>query len=150
MELAQSTPEILEVFSVTLTATPEVYVLDMSIRDSFGEEYRADFVSIPDDPYGLGPAVRQWLVDNPDFPRTPYTPPPPSPYPFLVETLWSRMTENETEEFDGGASTASPLKTRKQFAVATSMQSDSELFAWVRNILVGLFGAARADEILAA
>lgn len=78
----------------------------------------------------------------------PYVAPPPQPYDFQIGSLWDRLTDDEAEEFDSAASTASPLKMRKQFQLATSMLSDSELFAWVRGILVGLFGETRADELL--
>jgi hypothetical protein len=80
----------------------------------------------------------------------PYVAPPPTPYEYLIGTLWGRMTDDEAEEFDSASMTASPLKMRKQFQLAISMTSDSELFAWVKALLASLFGGSRADELLAA
>jgi hypothetical protein len=68
-------PVIHQVFSVAATFEPNVYNLDIDLTDAYGLRYRAGFCSRPDDPYGLGPRVREWLSDNPDFPIAPYVPP---------------------------------------------------------------------------
>jgi hypothetical protein len=117
-------------------------------EDAMGYVYRAD------DPYSgaMGVWAAAWLSEHIDevLPYIVPPPAPPRPYNFPIGTLWERMTDDEAEEFDTATATASPLKTRKQFLVATSMMSDGDLFAWVKAILVGLLGEARARELLAS
>ena len=51
--------------SVTELSEPGVFVVNLDYTDKFGNhEVGVDFVSRSDDPYGLGPQVRQWLIDN--------------------------------------------------------------------------------------
>ncbi|QRM54751.1 hypothetical protein [Sinorhizobium sp. BG8] len=52
------------VFSVRATRDEGVYILDVDLTDMNGERYRCDYVSAPDDTFGLGPVIRQWLIDN--------------------------------------------------------------------------------------
>lgn len=70
--------ELHEFFGVTATATPEVYIIDVDITDINGERYRCDYVSAPDDTYGLAPTIRavlaQWIANG--NPVTAYAPPP--------------------------------------------------------------------------
>lgn len=40
-----------------------------------GETYDSDYVSRPGDTFGLNPAIRHWLIENPDHPIDQYTPP---------------------------------------------------------------------------
>lgn len=67
-------PILHHVFSVTATAEPETFVLNIDITDMNGDRYTTDYYSSPNDPYGLNPIIRQWLIDNPDFPVEPYVP----------------------------------------------------------------------------
>lgn len=133
---------------IVLKATYELddaILFELTIDGDFAYyAYRAD------DPYSgaIGMFLAAWLIEHEDE-ILPWVDPPPSPYNFQITTLWGRLTEDEAEEFDEAVSVTGPLKTRKQFNLATSMTSDSELFAWVRDILVGLFGETRADELLA-
>lgn len=83
------------------------------------------------------------------MPDGPWLALPPQPYTLPVAVLWLRMSDEEAEEFDGVVSIASPLRLRKAFGTASSLNSEAELFTFVRNILVGLFGEERADEIMA-
>jgi hypothetical protein len=78
-----------------------------------------------------------------------WDPLPPPPYTLNISTIWGRMTDEEAEAFDAAVSTTPPLRLRKQFQSASTMKSDSELFTWVRNVLIGVSDATRADEILA-
>jgi hypothetical protein len=147
--------EIVEVTHAQWSSADNISIIvSMNVIHHLGDttEYEEGmtFTYAADDPYSgaFGVEVGNWLASNPDKIEA-YVPPPPQPYNFQITNLWDRLTEDEAEEFDGEATTASPLKLRKQFATATSMMSDSELFAWVRNILTGLFGETRADELLA-
>lgn len=70
--------------SVTeLQATAEagcLYVfLNMSIMQDEVEleSFDAMHVYRTSDPYGITPLIAQWLLDNPEFPITPYVPPEP-------------------------------------------------------------------------
>ncbi|MGE7367916.1 hypothetical protein ACQKKX_02445 [Neorhizobium sp. NPDC001467] len=79
----------------------------------------------------------------------PYVPPPPSPYTLYVSDFWDRMTVEEGDDFDAAMSIATPLKSRRAFNAAVTLQSDSDLFAWVRNVLLGVTTEARAAVIMA-
>lgn len=68
-------PTLHEIFSVRETITPGVVTLDIDLTDMNGERYRCNYVSDPNDTFGLNPTIRQWLVDNPDFPIEPYVAP---------------------------------------------------------------------------
>jgi hypothetical protein len=50
--------------SVTATLEPDVFILDITMTDANGEQFESEYASRPDDMYGLGPVIRQWLVDN--------------------------------------------------------------------------------------
>jgi hypothetical protein len=78
-----------------------------------------------------------------------YIAPLPAPYTLWVSDMWDRMTDDEGEDFDAAVSVAPPLKSRKAFQSAQTLQSDSDLFAWVKNVLRGVTTAARADAIMA-
>lgn len=51
------------VISVTATERPNVYVLVLDVTDT-GETYECQYVSNPDDPYGINPTLRLWLAVN--------------------------------------------------------------------------------------
>lgn len=67
--------QINEVYSVTATAEPDVFMISCNITDDVPATYDCVYCSRPDDTFGLGPDFRQWLVDNPDIPIEPYVPP---------------------------------------------------------------------------
>lgn len=76
--------------------------------------------------------------------------PPPPPYTLQMSDFFSRFTnDDEYDAFDAALSVALPAKDRRAFNVATSLRSDSYLFAWARVVLVGVVGESRADEIMA-
>jgi protoheme ferro-lyase len=71
-----SVPILHEVFSVRATIDPNVMILDIDITDAFGERYRCEYASTPDDQHGLNPMLRQWLADNDgQYEALPYVPP---------------------------------------------------------------------------
>jgi hypothetical protein len=143
-------PILHEVFGVTATQTELIYVVDVDLTDMYGNRYRCDYVSNPDDTYGLGPTIRQWLVEHEgEYVIQPYVEPPPQPYSINVSTLWGRMTDEEAEAFDSAMATASPLRLRRQFLSAQTMMSDSELCTFARGVLVTVVTEIRCDELLA-
>lgn len=68
-----------KVHSVKATATSGVYEVDATITTLDEDVNRDIFISRHDDPYGIGPSVRQWLEMNPEFPFIPYEPQLPTP-----------------------------------------------------------------------
>lgn len=65
-----------EVFSVTATANPEVYSLDIDMTYPDGSRVRTSLTSGPNDPYGAGPDVRHWLQEYEGaYEIIPYLPP---------------------------------------------------------------------------
>lgn len=52
------------VHSVTPSAEEGVFIVHVTITDSSGETYTCDYCSRPDDPYGLNPAIREWLANE--------------------------------------------------------------------------------------
>lgn len=95
-------------------------------------------------PYPPEDARQVWQM-----PDGPWSVLPPQPYILPVYVIWMRMTDDEAEEFDSAISAASPLRLRKAFNTATNLTSGSELFLFVRNILINIFDETRADEIVA-
>lgn len=140
-----------ELFGVTETVTPAVYIADVDITDSTGTRFRTNYVSDPNDTFGLGTVIRQavdaWILAGNLV--SPYVPPPPQPYSLAIDTLWSRMTDLEATDFDDAMSVAQPLRLRRQFNTAMTMMSGSEIFAFTRGVLVTVVTETRADEILA-
>lgn len=51
----------------TVTATEEtgVFIVSAMIADHTGHVELCNYVSRPDDPYGLNPGIRAWLETNP-------------------------------------------------------------------------------------
>lgn len=64
-------------------------------------------------------------------------------------TLWERMTEAEAEQVSEVMATQ-PFRTRKIFETAATFRSDHELWPLLEQIANQLFGAGRAEELLAA
>ncbi len=53
-----------DVLSVKATETEGVFIVTIDATDTDGNRETVDFVSTPTDPYGLGPAVRQWMASH--------------------------------------------------------------------------------------
>lgn len=102
------------------------------------------------DPYSgaIGLFLTDWIEQYEDQ-IEPWVDPGPQPYNYQILWLWERLTDEEADEFDGAVTTRLPVRLRRQFALATSMQSDGELFDWVRTILIDLVGETRALAVLA-
>lgn len=58
------------------TATTGSLIFDLTVTVRGEPDSDDKHLYRPNDPYGFNPAIREWLVDNPDFPITPYAPPP--------------------------------------------------------------------------
>lgn len=71
------TLQLHSVTKVVYTDEPNAFKLTCTITDLLGDTYECEYVSREHDEFGLNPIIRQWLVDNPDFPRDPYEPPAP-------------------------------------------------------------------------
>jgi len=71
-------PQLNSVSAIFTTDEPDVFFVDCNITDTTGQTYDTRYVLRPDDSFGLAPTIRQWLTDNPDFPRQIYVPPAPS------------------------------------------------------------------------
>ena len=56
--------ELHQVFSVTASSEADVYLLDVDITDLNGDRYRCEYISAPNDDFGLAPVIRQWLINN--------------------------------------------------------------------------------------
>ncbi|AWI60338.1 hypothetical protein [Sinorhizobium fredii] len=69
------TPSLNNVYSVSATEEEGVYILECNITDMQGDTYDAEYVTRPDDSFGLNPTIRQWLSDNPEFPIEAHVPP---------------------------------------------------------------------------
>lgn len=71
--------ELHKILSVSETEEVGVYISSVDITDKNGERYVTDYVSRPDDDYGLAPTIRskidQWITDG--KPVAPYEPPTP-------------------------------------------------------------------------
>jgi len=67
---------LLEVYSIKATQDTGYYLCDIKYADYTGAVYdHMTFGSVPGDMQGLGPTVRQWIADHPEFPIEPYVPP---------------------------------------------------------------------------
>lgn len=56
--------ELNQVISVRATKETNVYSVRVNITDADDDTYDVDYISRPDDPYGLNPKVVKWLKDN--------------------------------------------------------------------------------------
>lgn len=63
--------------------------------------------------------------------------------------LWSRLTNAEADLVETAMATQ-PVRIQNIFRSASSYRSDHELWPLLETIAVGLFGAERAAQILAA
>lgn len=68
-------PILNSVAAVVETAEAGVYLVHCNITDVDGFSYDAVHCLRPEDNFGLSPVIREWMAENPDFPKTPYTPP---------------------------------------------------------------------------
>ncbi|MCA1490091.1 hypothetical protein I6F11_04055 [Ensifer sp. NBAIM29] len=85
IENSSSYPRVTEILKISDTAEGNgVYLLDVKIQfTADGEPEQVEYVSRPNDPYGVNPQIRKWMSENPDAPVHVYVPPPP---PTVEET----------------------------------------------------------------
>lgn len=94
-------------------------------------------------------AVEELADDHPEVVAF-LNPPPPSQTVVLYPVdLWSRLTNAEAEQVEA-VMLEQPVRLQNIFRAASSYRSDHELWPLLQSIAVGLFGEARASEILAA
>lgn len=142
--------DLLEVNSVTATKTPGEYVCNVKSSIN-GEVVQDNFYYRPSDPYGLAPAIGQWLADNPDVvigPVVDEPEEPAGPYSLDKMVLWLRLTEQEADQVDA-AMAQQPARLRGIWNTAQSVQSDSEFFGTLQAFLTAVIGATRAGQVLA-
>lgn len=80
MSIEQSAyPRVTEIMKISDTAEGDgIYKLDLKIQYKEGAEPEiAEYISRPDDPFGVNPQIRKWMSENPDAPVHAYVPPPP-------------------------------------------------------------------------
>lgn len=144
-------PILHEVFAVKATKAQGVFEVDVDLTDIQGERYRCIYVSAPDDPVGLAPAIRQWLTDNEGtYSVEAYSAQAPGsvPYQIAKTTPWRRMTENEAAILDAIMSETS-ARTKQIYMAAQYLSSDDELWGTLHAIIAEALGNSRADELLA-
>jgi len=70
-------PILHQIFAVRATERANVYQVDVDLTDMVGERYTCEYLSDPDDTFGLAPTIRQWLITNAgNYEIAPYVPPP--------------------------------------------------------------------------
>jgi hypothetical protein len=137
------------VYSIRATVDEDVYILDCNITDITGEIYDGTFCSRPDDSFGLGPTVRQWLADHQgEYSVERCIVPSQTPYRIAKATPWLRMTDEEVITMDAVMSEIG-ARSKQIYMAAAYLSSDDPLWAALRQMLVSAFGATRADELLA-
>lgn len=90
--------------------------------------------------------VQAWKDAGNEWPEP--EPPPPVVKILYPVTLWSRLTNAEAEAVEAAMATQ-PVRIQNIFRSASSYQSDHELWPLLEQVATGLFGPARAAEILA-
>lgn len=83
--------ELNVIHAVIATAEPDVYQLSINITDLSGQTYDCEYLSRPDDSFGVNPIIRKWLADNPNFPIQPHTPPAAEQIRASMPSLSSRQ-----------------------------------------------------------
>lgn len=75
-DLNMSALRLHEVYSVHATEKPDVFVVRCRITDAKEETDDVEYVSQPNDLFGLNPVIRQWLVEHDnEYSIVPYVPP---------------------------------------------------------------------------
>jgi hypothetical protein len=75
MEYQFRPPVLHRVISIARTAIANNYIVMCDITDIHGRTYEAPYWLMPEDPHGLAPELRQWMLDHADFPIAAYVPP---------------------------------------------------------------------------
>jgi len=146
-------PVLHSVISVTATNEPEVYIVRVELTDVDEVTTIDDYCSRPDDPFGLNPAIRQWLSDHAgEYTILPYVPPAdpgPQPYRIAKSTPWIRMTDEEADLITGAMQQA-PSRQKGIYDAATYLSSGDPLWSSLHDMIATtLNSTTRADELLA-
>lgn len=84
--------ELHAVISVAAANEPDVYLAFVDLTDMNGERYETEYVSRPDDTFGLAPSVRagidQWIADG--KPVLPYAPPAVDLIAYTAQKRWEK------------------------------------------------------------
>lgn len=65
-----------EVVEIRAGADEGYYSIDLWLTIGSGpSDWTPGYWLSPTDPYGAAPTLRQWMIDNPEFPIQPYVPP---------------------------------------------------------------------------
>lgn len=124
------------------------YVVDRAVfEEPMPLDWPDSAMWVQNDEAQIGWSYSNGVFSPPPAPETPE--PAPLEYVLQISVFWTRMTDEEAEDFDGAMATASPLRLRRAFNSATSMTSETELFLFVRAVLVGVVSTTRADAIMA-
>lgn len=148
-------PAIIELLSVIHRSSDDYYFVTMIVQAPLetAEPEEIEYVLGPTDPYGMAPELRvvveAWVQEG--NPVGEYVEPPPPPAPPKVVALgdfWTRITDEEAEQFDD-AMMAKPIRLRRLYMAEQSAYTEhTELFDAVSEVLADLFGDARRDELL--
>lgn len=98
------------VTKVTYTNEEDVWFLDCNITDFEGRTYDCIYTSRPDDTFGLNPTIREWLLNNPEFPKDPYVPP-------TIEEERSSMPQLSARQFRLGLVAGGIHTSQVDFAI---------------------------------
>ncbi|GAA0614886.1 hypothetical protein [Paenochrobactrum glaciei] len=102
------------------------------------DDYPAGTVEVPLKPNDHHEWINgEWVYNEPE--------PPITIIPSV--TLWERMSEDEAVQVEAAMSTQ-PFRTRQIFMTAQTFRSDHELWPLLEQTAIGLFGDARAAELL--
>lgn len=142
-------PVIERVHSMTATSDAGVFNVDMTVSTD-GAKERLTYVLNEQDPYGMGPMVKEYVAAK-KTKVTPYTASAPNEAAaFRLEktVVWSRMTEEEAEIMEQSMMTAT-AKERQTYAAAPNLNSGDPVWEAMKQRLTAAFGANRAEELLA-
>lgn len=67
---------------------------------------------------------------------------------FSIASIWSSFTDSEAEAFDEAMSGATPLRLRRVFETSQTIETGTEVFEFVRNVMATAIGEKRTKEIL--
>jgi hypothetical protein len=114
---------------------------EMNVGDSYG--------LLPDDPIGMAPTLRQWMIDHQgEYTVLPAPAPVARPYQIAKTTPWLRMTDPEGDlVYAAMSETSSRLRAISD--AATYLSSDDPLWSTMHDILAATLSPERADQLLA-
>jgi len=141
-------PVIDRIYSMTATQDANIFSLDLGVIIE-GVKERTPFIYNRDDPYGLGPLIKEHLVGK-KIKIAPYSAPDVVEAAYRIEKtlIWQRMDEDEADIMEQSLMTAS-AKERQMYAAAQYLNSGDPLWVFIQQKLTAAFSAQRAEELLA-